>query len=106
MTDRAWALSGGFGIDNLRVEARAPREPGAGEARVRIEWVSLNRRDLLLVEGVYNPRQTLPVVPCSDGAGTVEAVGPGCARVRPGGLCQSNGGSSALGAARADPSGD
>lgn len=84
MTDRAWALSGGFGIDNLRVEARAPREPGAGEARVRIEWVSLNRRDLLLVEGVYNPRQTLPVVPCSDGAGTVEAVGPGCARVRPG----------------------
>jgi len=57
MTDRAWALSGGFGIDNLRVEARAPREPGAGEARVRIEWVSLNRRDLLLVEGVYNPRR-------------------------------------------------
>ena len=51
---------------------------------MRIEWVSLNRRDLLLVEGVYNPRQTLPVVPCSDGAGTVEAVGPGCARVRPG----------------------
>ena len=27
MTDRAWVLSGGFGIDNLRVEARAP---GAG----------------------------------------------------------------------------
>lgn len=76
-------VSGGFGIDNLRVEARAPREPGAEEAGVRIEWVSLNRRDLLLVEGVYNPRQTLPVVPCSDGAGTVEAVGPGCARVRP-----------------------
>jgi NADPH:quinone reductase-like Zn-dependent oxidoreductase len=84
MTDRAWVLSGGFGIDNLRVEARAPREPGAGEARVRIEWVSLNRRDLLLIDGVYNPRQNLPVVPCSDGAGTVEAVGPGCARVRPG----------------------
>jgi NADPH:quinone reductase-like Zn-dependent oxidoreductase len=84
MTDRAWVLSGGFGIDNLRVEARAPREPGVGEARVRIEWVSLNRRDLLLIDGVYNPRQNLPVVPCSDGAGTVEAVGPGCARVRPG----------------------
>ena len=62
MTDRAWVLSGGFGIDNLRVEARAPREPGVGEARVRIEWVSLNRRDLLLIDGVYNPRQNLPVV--------------------------------------------
>jgi D-arabinose 1-dehydrogenase-like Zn-dependent alcohol dehydrogenase len=64
----------GFGIDNLRMETR---EPGANEARVRIEWVSLNRRDLLLVEGVYNPRQSLRVVPCSDGAGTVEAVGSG-----------------------------
>jgi NADPH:quinone reductase-like Zn-dependent oxidoreductase len=51
---------------------------------VRVEWVSLNRRDLLLVEGVYNPRQVLPVVPCSDGAGTVEAVGDGCARVKVG----------------------
>jgi NADPH:quinone reductase-like Zn-dependent oxidoreductase len=84
MTDRAWALTYGFGIDNLRMETRAAREPGQGEARVRIEWVSLNRRDLLLVEGIYNPRQSLPVVPCSDGAGTVEAVGPGCARVRSG----------------------
>ena len=84
MADRAWALSGGFGIDNLRIDARAAGSQAPGEARVRIEWVSLNRRDLLLVEGVYNPRQTLPVVPCSDGAGTVEAVGPGCARVRPG----------------------
>jgi len=54
MTDRAWALTGGFGIDNLRVETRAAREPGPGEA-LRIEWVSPHRRDLLLVEGVYNP---------------------------------------------------
>jgi NADPH:quinone reductase-like Zn-dependent oxidoreductase len=51
---------------------------------VRIEWVSLNRRDLMLVEGVYNPKQTLPVVPCSDGAGVVEALGPGCARMKVG----------------------
>jgi NADPH:quinone reductase-like Zn-dependent oxidoreductase len=84
MADRAWALTDGFGIDNLRMETRAAREPGPLEARVRIEWVSLNRRDLLLIDGVYNPRQSLPVVPCSDGAGTVEAVGLGCARVRPG----------------------
>ncbi len=59
------------------METRAAREPGPDEARVRTEGVSLNRRDLLLVEGVYNPRQSLPVVPRSDGAGTVEAVGPG-----------------------------
>jgi NADPH:quinone reductase-like Zn-dependent oxidoreductase len=81
MKNRAWAISDGFGIDRLRLEERPEREPGRGEARVRLEWISLNRRDLLLVEGVYNPRQKLPIVPCSDGAGVVEATGPGCERV-------------------------
>jgi NADPH:quinone reductase-like Zn-dependent oxidoreductase len=84
MTNKAWALRGGFGIDKLALEDRPLREPGFGEARVRIEWVSLNRRDLLLVDGIYNPRQALPIVPCSDGAGIVEAIGAGCGRVKPG----------------------
>lgn len=84
MTNKAWALRGGFGIDRLAPEERPTREPGFGEARVRVEWVSLNRRDLLLVEGVYNPRQALPIVPCSDGAGTVEALGEGCERLKVG----------------------
>ena len=84
MTNQAWALRGGFGIDRLALEERPVRAPGFGEARVRVEWVSLNRRDLLLVEGVYNPRQVLPIVPCSDGAGIVEAIGQGCARVKAG----------------------
>jgi NADPH:quinone reductase-like Zn-dependent oxidoreductase len=84
VTNRAWALTGGFGIDRLQLDERGLAEPGPHEARVRIESVSLNRRDLLLVEGSYNPRQKLPIVPCSDGAGTVEAVGPGCARVKVG----------------------
>ena len=84
MTNKTWALRGGFGIDKLALEERPECEPGFGEARVRIEWVSLNRRDLLLVEGVYNPRQTLPIVPCSDGAGTVEALGQGCERLKVG----------------------
>ena len=76
MTNKAWAVQGGFGIDRLALEERPRRTPGFGEALVRVEWVSLNRRDLMLVEGVYNPRQVLPIVPCSDGAGTVEAAGP------------------------------
>jgi NADPH:quinone reductase-like Zn-dependent oxidoreductase len=82
MTNKAWALQGGFGIDRLALEARAEQQPGFGEARVRIEWISLNRRDLLLVEGVYNPRQVLPIIPCSDGAGTIEALGEGCRRLK------------------------
>jgi NADPH:quinone reductase-like Zn-dependent oxidoreductase len=82
MTNKAWALRGVFGADRLELEERPAREPGFGEARVRIEWVSLNRRDLLLIEGVYNPRQILPIVPCSDGAGTIEALGAGCERLQ------------------------
>ncbi len=70
-----------FGLDHLRLATREIGEPGPGEVRLRLEAASLNRRDLLLVEGVYNPKQTLPVVPCSDGAGIVEAVGPGVTRV-------------------------
>jgi NADPH:quinone reductase-like Zn-dependent oxidoreductase len=84
MMSKVWALQGGFGIDRLALEERPQRAPGFGEALVRIEWVSLNRRDLLLVEGVYNPRQALPVIPCSDGAGIVEALGEGCQRLKVG----------------------
>ena len=73
-----------FGLDALRVVTREIGEPGPGEVRLRVEAASLNRRDLLLVEGIYNPRQKLPVVPCSDGAGVVEAVGAGVTRVAPG----------------------
>lgn len=70
-----------FGLDGLRLATREVGDPGPGEIRLRLQHASLNRRDLLLVEGVYNPKQKLPVVPCSDGAGIVEAVGPGVDRV-------------------------
>ena len=43
--------------------------------------VSLNYRDLLMVRGHYNPRQPLPLIPCSDGVGEVMAVGEGVTRV-------------------------
>ena len=51
---------------------------------VAVEACSLNYRDLLTVMGAYNPRQPLPLVPLSDGAGRVVAVGPGVARVAEG----------------------
>jgi len=71
----------GFGEDNLRtVEADAPR-PGPGEVLLRMRAASLNYRDLLMVRGQYNPRQPLPLVPCSDGVGEVVALGEGVRRV-------------------------
>lgn len=74
---RAYVIDGGFGIDKLRVVERELGEPREGEVRVRVRACSLNRRDLMTVEGTYNPRQPLPLVPLSDGVGIVEAIGPG-----------------------------
>jgi len=35
----------------------------------------------MMVDGRYNPRQPLPLIPCSDGAGEVDAIGEGVSRV-------------------------
>jgi len=65
-----------FGLENLRLTERSVEAPRGDEVEVRVHAVSLNYRDLLMVLGRYNPRLKLPLVPCSDGAGTVTAVGP------------------------------
>ena len=54
-----------------------PDRPAAGKVLLRMHAASLNFRDLLMVRGHYNPRQPLPLVPCSDGVGEVVAVGDG-----------------------------
>jgi NADPH:quinone reductase-like Zn-dependent oxidoreductase len=46
--------------------------------------ISLNYRDLMMAKGEYNPRQPLPLIPCSDGAGEVIAVGPEVTQVKVG----------------------
>jgi NADPH:quinone reductase-like Zn-dependent oxidoreductase len=48
---------------------------------VRLKAASLNYRDLLVVEGRYDPRLRLPLIPCSDGAAEVVALGPGAQTV-------------------------
>jgi len=78
---RAVVVSGGFGLENLRVEERPDPEPGPQEVVLEMSAVSLNYRDLLMVRGAYNPRQPLPLIPASDGVGTVVAAGSGVTRV-------------------------
>jgi NADPH:quinone reductase-like Zn-dependent oxidoreductase len=81
---KALVLSGSFGLDNLQVEERPDPVPGQGEALLRMLAASLNYRDLRMVQGSYNPRQPLPLVPGSDGVGEVIAVGKGVRRVKVG----------------------
>lgn len=74
---QVFEIRGAFGLDHLQRVERPQPEPGPGQVRVRVSAVSLNYRDLMMVRGEYNPRQPLPLVPCSDGVGVVEALGPG-----------------------------
>src|SRR5262245_15801813 len=81
---KTYELHPGFGFDNLKLVDRPDPQPGHGQVLVRMKAWSLNYRDLLVVTGAYNPRMRLPMVPLSDGAGEVAAVGPGVTRFRPG----------------------
>ena len=81
---KVFELRDGFGLDHLLPAERSPSEPGPGEARVRLRAASLNYRDLLVVEGRYNPKMRLPRVPFSDGAGEILALGPGVTGWTPG----------------------
>jgi NADPH:quinone reductase-like Zn-dependent oxidoreductase len=56
------------------IEAPMP-EPQAGEVVVRLEAASLNYRDILVRSGQSASGGTDPVVPLSDGAGVISALG-------------------------------
>jgi NADPH:quinone reductase-like Zn-dependent oxidoreductase len=81
---RAIEIRDRFGLDHLAMTERPMPQPGPGQVLVRMTAATLNYRDLLVIEGTYNPKLRLPLIPVSDGAGTVEAVGEGADRFRPG----------------------
>jgi len=70
------------GPETLRYEEVPLPEPGGGQARVRIEAAGVNFIDVYQRAGLY-PRE-LPAAMGLEGAGTVEAVGPGVADLRVG----------------------
>lgn len=73
-----------FGLDSLKIAERPDPRPGTGQVLIKVKAASLNYRDLLMALGQYNPRQKLPLVPLSDGAGEVVEVGEGVTRVKAG----------------------
>jgi NADPH:quinone reductase-like Zn-dependent oxidoreductase len=81
---KAIELQNAFGIDNLNVTERPDPKPGPYQLTVRMRAWSLNYRDLLVVKGLYNPKLRFPLIPLSDGAGEVAAVGEGVTRVKAG----------------------
>jgi NADPH:quinone reductase-like Zn-dependent oxidoreductase len=81
---KVYEIKDAFSLDNLRLAERPDPRPGHGQVLIKVRAVSLNYRDLLVVKGVYNPKLPLPLIPFSDGAGEVVAVGDGVTRVRVG----------------------
>jgi len=81
---KAFQIVGSFGLENVkRVELPEPK-PGPGQVLVRMRAASLNYRDLVVIKGGYGPRQSLPRIPLSDGAGEVAAAGAGVSRLKAG----------------------
>ncbi len=76
---RRWILKAGTtDLDGLMLEDAPMPEPKAGEVRIRVHAVSLNYRDQIVLKGQYGTR--LPdrdIVPISDGAGEIDAIGAG-----------------------------
>jgi NADPH:quinone reductase-like Zn-dependent oxidoreductase len=82
---RAYQLSkGGAGIDALVQVERPDPKPAYRQVLVKVKACSLNFRDLGIVRGTYRVPVKENIIPLSDGAGEVVAVGPGVARVKVG----------------------
>jgi NADPH:quinone reductase-like Zn-dependent oxidoreductase len=74
---KAYEVREATGLDGLVLNPdRAEPKPGHGQIVVRIYAGALNYRDFGVLNGTYGYTK-FPVIPLSDGAGEVVAVGPG-----------------------------
>ncbi|HET7504244.1 MAG TPA: NAD(P)-dependent alcohol dehydrogenase [Kofleriaceae bacterium] len=73
MDMRTWHLTA-TGLDHLQLVERPNPEPGEHEIVVRVRAASINYRDTMIAASTFPPNR-YPLVPLSDGAGDVVAVG-------------------------------
>ena len=76
-----------WGLEHIKPGTRPERAPGSGEVLVKMAAASVNYRDLVMTQRGYGSHSgQLPLIPLSDGAGTVVETGPGVTRVKRGDL--------------------
>jgi NADPH:quinone reductase-like Zn-dependent oxidoreductase len=84
-TQKQWQLTRAADQGYTLQLVQAPvRQPGANEVLVKMRAASLNRRDIYVRAGRYPMPPRGSLVPLSDGAGEVVAVGPGVKRFKVG----------------------
>ncbi|WNQ10513.1 NAD(P)-dependent alcohol dehydrogenase [Paenibacillus aurantius] len=81
---KAYQIGPEFGREHLKSIERAVPEPGPGEVLIQMRAVSLNSRDLGVINGFYFPSLTEPLIPVSDGVGEVIRIGKGVTRFQEG----------------------
>ncbi|HEU5465799.1 MAG TPA: zinc-binding dehydrogenase [Gemmatimonadales bacterium] len=82
---RAAVLTDTGGLDRLTVaDVPDPGSPGPGQVRVAIRAAALNHLDLFVADGLPGVEYRFPHIVGADGAGVIEAVGPGVSRVKAG----------------------
>lgn len=81
---RAYRIRPGGDIEGLTMFESPSRDLAEHEVRVRVRAVSLNYRDLMVARGVYPAAADRTLIPCSDGAGEVLAIGSQVTRFKPG----------------------
>ena len=69
-------------VDGIVLRSSEDPRPGPREILMRVRASSLNYRDLMVLKGGGRGPTRLGVVPLSDGAGEVAAVGDGVTRVK------------------------
>jgi NADPH:quinone reductase len=72
------------GPEVLKFEEVPTPRPAAGQVLVRIHAAGVNPYDTYMRNGTYAVKPPLPYTPGSDAAGTVESVGEGVTKVKPG----------------------
>lgn len=81
---RAYRFDDPKALASLRARDEPMPAPQRGEVLIRVHAVSLNYRDIALVLGRYVWDGLPGLIPCSDAAGEVAAVGEGVTAFRPG----------------------
>ena len=87
---RAYRVDSPDGIAALKLVNLPDPTPGPGEVLIGVKACSLNYRDTLLLKGGYPRNRNYPVIPLSDGAGQVLAVGPGVTNFKAGDRVAAN----------------
>ncbi len=81
----AWYEQTGPPVDVLKVGEISDPEPGEGEVRIRVFSSGINPGDVKKRQDTFGVGMAFPrIIPHSDGAGIIDAVGPGVEESRVG----------------------